>query len=155
MDPGLIVKWLHIVSSTILFGTGIGTAFYFFMAKYTGEAATVARVGRMVILGDWLFTGSSGILQPLTGIHLVMHNGYSFNDLWLQLSIGLYVLAFLCWLPVMWLQIRMTRLAEIAAQAGTVLPLLFHRYFRLWFWLGWPAFLALATIFYLMVAKPA
>ena len=154
MDPGFFVKWLHIVSSTILFGTGIGTAFYFFLASRTSDAGLIARVGKMVVLGDWLFTGTSGVLQPLTGFHLVFHNGFSLSDFWLQASMALYILALICWLPVVWLQIRMTKLAAAAAASGTALPPAFYRYFRLWFWLGWPAFIALLVIFYLMVAKP-
>ncbi len=27
----LVVKWLHILSSTLLFGTGLGSAFYMFL----------------------------------------------------------------------------------------------------------------------------
>lgn len=154
IDPSFLVKWLHILSSTILFGTGLGTAFYFFLAKRSDEPLLIAQVGKMVVFGDWLFTGTSGLLQPLTGFHLVFHGGYSLEDLWLKLAISLYVLAFLCWAPVVWLQIRMTQLARAAADNGTALQPLFYRYFRIWFWLGWPAFIALLAIFYLMVAKP-
>ena len=29
----LIAKWLHILSSTVLFGTGLGSAYYMFFAS--------------------------------------------------------------------------------------------------------------------------
>ncbi len=51
-----------------------------------------------------------------------------------------------------WLQIRMRDLA--AAAADGALPSLYHRYARIWFALGWPAFAAVIVIFGLMVAKP-
>lgn len=32
-----VLKWIHIVSSTLLFGTGLGTVFYKCMADYYGN----------------------------------------------------------------------------------------------------------------------
>jgi uncharacterized membrane protein len=64
---------------------------------------------------------------------------------------GLYVLIGLCWLPVLWLQARMTALA----MSGRPLGPDYRRTFRLWFLLGWPAFLGVIAIYWLMVAKPA
>jgi len=72
----------------------------------------------------------------------------------LLVSILLYVFVGCCWLPVIWMQIRMRRLAETAARADTSLPPRYHRYYRWWFRLGWAAFLGVLVIFYLMVAKP-
>ena len=46
-------------------------------------------------------------------------------------------------------------LAEAAVAAGEpVLPPRYHALARLWFWLGWPAFLWMLMIFWLMIAKP-
>lgn len=155
MDVSLLVKWLHIVSSTILFGTGIGTAYYFVRAVMTGEPRIIASVGRMVVQADWMFTGTSGVVQALTGIHLTMQLGYDFGQFWLKAAVGLYLVALACWLPVVWLQVRMTRMAADAAANNKKMPDTFHRYYRIWFALGWPAFIALLAVFYLMVAKPA
>lgn len=154
MDIDLIVKWIHIVSSTVLFGTGLGTAFFFVRAVMTKDPHIIASVGRMLVQADWMFTLTSGIVQPLTGVHLAMHMGYDFSQFWLRAATGLYIVALLCWLPVVWLQIRLTRLAASAVASSTTLPEAFYRLYRLWFALGWPAFLALLIIFYLMVAKP-
>lgn len=155
MDATLIVKWIHIVSSTLLFGTGIGTAYYFARAVMTKDARLVASVGRMVVQADWMFTATSGIVQAITGIHLAVHLGYDFGQFWIRTAIALYIVALLCWLPVVWLQIKLTRLAREAATAGRTLPDQFWRLYRIWFALGWPAFLALLAVFCLMVAKPA
>ena len=54
-----------------------------------------------------------------------------------MLLIGLYLVTGACWVPVVWLQVRMHRLAETALAAGTALPDRYHRYARCWFWLGW------------------
>jgi uncharacterized membrane protein len=154
MDGYLVLKCVHILSSTILFGFGAGTAYYFWSAHRTGHAETIARVGRMVVTADWIFTGSSGIAQPLSGLALVIIAGHDPTSSWLLVTYGLYVLAFACWAPVVGLQIRATKLARRAADSGTPLPAEYYRAMRAWFVLGWPAFVGLLIVFWLMVAKP-
>lgn len=155
MDLFLLVKWAHVLSSTILFGFGAGTAWYFWNAHLSGDPALIARVGRLVVRADWIFTGTSGVAQPLTGLLLAHLAGYPLTAPWLVAAYGLYVLAFACWAPVVWLQIRAQRLAEAAAASGAALSQDYQRVMRLWFALGWPAFLALTSVFWLMIAKPA
>lgn len=155
IDVYLLVKTLHIISSTILFGFGAGTAWYLWNAHRTRDPATIARVGRMVVQADWIFTGTSGVVQPVTGIWLVHLAGYSLAESWLVVTYALYALAFLCWAPVVGLQIKAQRLAECAHRNDTPLGPAYDRTMRLWFALGWPAFLGLAGVFWLMVAKPS
>ena len=155
MELFLLVKWVHVLSSTVLFGFGAGTAWYLWNAHLSGDPATIARVGRMVVRADWIFTGGSGVLQPLSGLWLAQLGGYPLTASWLVVAYGLYVLAFACWAPVVWLQIRAQRLAQAAAQAGTPLGEDYRRAMRWWFALGWPAFVALTATFWLMIARPA
>lgn len=150
----LLLKWLHIVSSTLLFGTGLGSAFYKYFTDRRGDPVTVAGVNRLVVLADWLFTTPTVIIQPLTGVAMVMVAGYPLDTPWLILSMVLYVIAGGCWLPVVWLQIRMRRLAERAVEEGGALCAEYRRLARIWFWLGVPAFLSMVGVFYLMVVKP-
>lgn len=155
MDPYLLARWLHILSSTVLFGTGIGTAFQMVWAMRTGKAETVHSVASGVVWADWLFTTPAGIAQPLTGLWLIHLAGYSLLEPWLLLTYGLYLLAFACWAPVVHLQIRIRDLAGAAQVTGAALPAEAHRLYRIWFALGWPAFVALIGIFWLMVWRPA
>ena len=155
MSEYILVKTLHIVSSTILFGTGIGSAFYMLLASLQRDSAIAHFVVRRVVLADWLFTTPAVIVQPLTGIWLAHLAGFPFTSTWLAVSIVLYVVAGACWLPVLWLQARMRDLAAAAAAQSLPLPAAFRRYFRVWFALGVPAFVSLVVVFYLMVAKPA
>ncbi|WP_272006835.1 DUF2269 family protein [Roseovarius sp. ZX-A-9] len=154
MDPYFIAKWMHILSATLLFGTGIGTAFQMVWAMRTRQAQTVATVAGGVVLADWLFTVPAGLIQPLTGIWLAHLQGHPLSAPWLLLSLALYVLAFACWAPVAMLQIRIRDLAARAARDGASLPEGAIRAYRIWFILGWPAFAALVVVFWLMVAKP-
>ncbi|WEF32034.1 DUF2269 family protein [Pseudoduganella chitinolytica] len=149
-----IVKWLHILSSTFLFGTGIGSAWYLLFAVISRNVAAIAVVTRIVVIADWLFTGTTMIAQPATGFYLIHLAGYPMHSPWIMYSIGLFVLAALCWFPVVWLQMRLRDLSAAAASAGTPLPPAFWRYFKMWIVLGIPAFFAFLGVFYLMVAKP-
>jgi uncharacterized membrane protein len=150
----LIVKWLHILSSTLLFGTGLGSAYYMFFASRTRDPHVVAIVVRHVVWADWIFTTPTIVLQPLTGLWLVRLVGSSWSSRWLMASIGLYVIAVASWLPVVWMQMRMRDMAADAAGSGETLPPLYWRYLRGWVALGTVAFLALVGVFYLMVTKP-
>ncbi|MGE5465771.1 MAG: DUF2269 family protein [Methanocella sp.] len=151
----LLVKLVHVLSSTILFGTGLGSAFYMFFTNRSGVVPAIASVARRVVIADWLFTAPTAILQPASGLYLVHLAGYPLSSRWIMWSIALYVLAAGCWLPVVWIQVRMARMAEDAWLQGTALPPLYWRYHRIWACLGVPAFVAFIVIFYLMVVKPA
>ena len=150
-----LVKWLHVLSSTLLFGTGLGSAFYMFFASRTRDVRAVAVVVRHVVIADWLFTTPTVIFQPLSGIYLAHLAGFPLSSPWLAWSIALYLLAGACWLPVVWMQIRMRDWAATALRDGTPLPETYWRYLWRWTALGIPAFVALVIVFYLMVAKPA
>ena len=148
------LKFAHVISSTVLFGTGVGTAFFMWMSHRSGHVVTIANAARVTVLADWLFTTPAVIAQPLSGIALMRLVGYPPSTSWLVLSIVLYLLAGACWLPVVVLQLRVRDLSAAAAREGTALPLAYHRYMRWWFALGWPAFLAVLGAFWLMIAKP-
>lgn len=150
----LLVKWVHVFSSTLLFGTGLGSAFYMFFTNRSRDVRAIAIVSRRVVWADWIFTAPTAIIQPATGFYLVHLAGMPLGLPWIAWSIALFVLAGACWVPVAWIQTRMAALAERAVEEGTPLPPLFWRYHAIWTALGVPAFVAFAVIFYLMVVKP-
>lgn len=153
MDP-LLVKTIHILSAILLFGTGLGTAFHGMASNLSRDVRTIAVANRNVVIADWLFTTPTVLIQPASGLWLAHLQGWPLTTGWIVWSVVLYALAGICWLPVVWLQIRMRRMAELAAAEGTTLPSRYHRYFRVWFALGWPAFAAMIAIVALMVLKP-
>ncbi len=150
----LIIKWLHIVSSTLLFGTGIGSAFYMLFSSLSRDVRAIAVVSRHVVRADWLFTATTVVFQPLSGFYMIHLAGYPLTSAWIVWSIALYLVAGACWLPVVWLQIRMRDMAQASARDNLALPALYWRYLRIWTALGIPAFVALVIVFYLMTAKP-
>lgn len=151
----LLLKTLHILSSTLLFGTGLGSAYYAWRAWKSAQVATIATTFRHLVSADWLFTTPTAVIQPLSGLAMVHLAGWPLSQSWLLVTLILYALAGLCWLPVVWLQIRVRDLAVQAERDGTPLPACAGRYMAWWFALGWPAFGAFVAIFFLMVVKPA
>jgi uncharacterized membrane protein len=150
----LWLRFLHLLGAILLFGTGLGTAFQFWMAHRSGDARAIAVVARNSVLADWLFTTPAILLQPLTGAALAVMLGYALTSGWILATLLLYGLAGACWLPVVALQIRMARLARQAVAAGKPLPPEYHHAARLWFRLGWPAFAAVLLILHLMIWRP-
>jgi uncharacterized membrane protein len=149
-----MAKWLHVLSSTLMFGTGIGTAYYMFFASRTADARVAAVVMTHGVRADWLFTATTMVFQPLSGWYLARLAGWPLHAPWLAWSIGLFVLTGLCWLPVVWLQLRMRDLAREAASDQRALPDRYWLLLKVWVALGMPALVAMLVIFYLMVNKP-
>lgn len=155
MTAYLLVKMIHILSGAVLFGTGAGIAFFMLRANANGEPATVAAVARIVVLADYVFTATAVVVQPISGLILITMQDYSLTEPWLVAAYALYLLTGICWLPVVAIQLRLKRLAEQAVSDGAPLPDAYHRLYRIWFILGWPAFAAVLGIYWLMIAKPS
>jgi uncharacterized membrane protein len=149
----LTLKYVHLLSMVLLFGTGFGSAFYKWMADRSGNVTHIAIVNKHVVLADWLFTTPTIIIQPITGIWMLYLINIPLTTTWVSLSLVLYAIAGLCWLPVVWLQIRMQKLAQQAVLQNTDLDNQYWRYARTWFLLGIPAFIAMVAIVLLMVMK--
>ena len=149
-----ILKWLHILSATLLFGTGLGSAFYKWCADRSGNIDAIAHTNRIVVIADWLFTTPTVILQPLTGLLLAHTIGIDYTAPWLLATYVLYIVAGGCWLPVVWLQIRMRDISQHALKHNLQLNGTYQRHARHWFWLGVPAFTSMMLIYALMVFKP-
>jgi len=154
MDYYLLLKSAHIFSATILFGAGVGSAFYLFMANRRRELGGICFATHTIVLADKWFTGPAGLVQLLTGLGLVHVAGYSFSEPWLIVGSGLYVFTGMCWLPVVRIQIIMR---DIAAQAQANGSELTERYWvlaRRWTILGSMAFPAMVAVIVLMVYRP-
>ena len=149
------VKYLHVVGAAVLLGTGAGIAFFMLVAHLRGNVRVIAGVAGIVVLADFIFTATAVLLQPVTGVWLAWNSGYSLWEGWIALSIALYIITGMFWLPVVWMQLRMRDLAVEALVHDAPLPALYHRLFWIWFAFGFPAFASVAGIFWLMIARPA
>jgi uncharacterized membrane protein len=150
----VVLKFLHVIGAAVLLGTGAGIAFFMLMAHRTGDARVIAGVVRIVVIADFVFTASAVVVQPVTGFLLGWLLGFSLWEGWIALSLVLYLVTGIFWLPVVWMQMRMRDLACRAAEDGEPLPSEYDRLFHTWFAFGFPAFAAVLAIFWLMIAKP-
>ena len=153
-DIEIFARWLHVIGATVLLGTGAGIAFFALMAHLSKNVGAVAHTMSIVVIADTIFTATAAIVQPITGIWLASIVGWPLSEGWIVVSIGLYVFIGIFWLPVVWIQIKMRNLAQTSLQNGEGLSNEYHRYFKIWFTCGIPAFLAILVIFWLMLARP-
>jgi uncharacterized membrane protein len=129
-------KWVHIVSSTILFGTGIGSAFCLLMANRSKEVPSIYFATCTVVIADFLFTSPAAVVQLLTGLWLLRLTGYSLSDSWVKWGLALYFFAGACWLPVVWMQVEMRDMARAALETEKPLPERYWRRDKWWTVLG-------------------
>lgn len=155
MDVYFIIKTLHVLSATVLFGTGAGIAFFMLKGQWSGVPAARRFAASTTVQADFLFTLPAVIIQPLSGAWLIWRGGFDPTDYWLTATYGLYLLAGACWLPVVAIQIRIKRMLDVEAAGERIDPAALSRLVRWWFALGWPAFGGLVVAVYLMVAKPS
>jgi len=149
-----VLKFLHVVGSAVLLGTGAGIAFFMLAAHLSRDPATIAGTARIVVRADFLFTATAVVAQPVTGVLLAWKVGYSLLDGWIAWSIVLYFFTGAFWLPVVWMQMKMRDLAAAALRENRPLPPQYHKLFRWWFAFGFPAFAAVLAIFWLLIARP-
>jgi uncharacterized membrane protein len=150
----LALKLVHVLGSAVLFGTGLGIAYFMWMANRTVDPFAIAHVSRIVVAADAIFIATAVVVQPLTGWVMMLLSGFSLFHWWIKATLALYVFVGLCWLPVVWIQLKMRDLAIDAVRDGKPLPARYHTLFRVWFILGWPAFVGVIAIFALMLWKP-
>lgn len=157
MTAYTVWKLIHVLSAAVLFGTGIGIAFFAWFgyrrAMAIGEIDGLRTVLRLTVLADMLFTAPAVVVQFASGLMLLHLNGWSCTSPWAITVIGLYLLVGMLWLPVIAIQVQMSRDAVRAPSIADLQPG-FHRRFLAWFALGVPAFLIVVVIYYLMIAKP-
>ncbi|WP_231757471.1 DUF2269 family protein [Microbulbifer elongatus] len=153
MEYYLVLKMIHILSAMVVAGTGMGIAFFMFMASRTSNIAAIAITARHVVLADWLFTAPAVASQFVTGVLLMQILGYSFSSTWFHSVIALFLFIGICWLPVVVIQYRLKSLSEKSLTSGQLSPD-FRKLMRRWVALGIPAFASILIIFWLMVFKP-
>ncbi len=153
MEHYLYIKLLHIISATILAGTGIGTAFFMFMASRSNDIRAIAVTTRHVVLADWIFTTPAIVVQLVTGVWLMEILGFSYSSPWFITSIGLFIFIGACWIPVVFIQYQLRSISAANFDESRLYGQ-FRNLMRIWTLLGTLAFTAIVMIFWIMVVKP-
>src|SRR5215218_10077449 len=106
MNTYFVLKYLHVLGAIVILGTGTGIAFFMLMAHRSGDPAFIARTASTVVIADVLFTASAVVLQPMSGALLMLQLALPMSEPWLAASLGLYLVAGLFWIPVIFMQIE-------------------------------------------------
>lgn len=149
----MLLKWVHIVSSTLLFGAALGSSKYCWLTHKSQEVRAIATVLSTVVTVDWLVVTTTGFIQPASGLLLMQAKGYGLWEPWLVTAYVLYVIVTFLWFIVAWLQIQCRNMVRIAS-SWKALPDGYHANMRLWAQLATPTFALALVIFWLMVSKP-
>ena len=144
-----LLKIIHILSATIMVGTGLGSAFYLYLTYKRAGIHTIFDVVKLVILADTIFTLPSVVIQLITGWMLSDRMGLTYSR-WFWVVIGVSVLVLITWLKAVVIQLR---LRKILKEKSELTPE-YHRLMSWWFYLGIPSFLASMFLYYLMIYKP-
>jgi len=147
-------KYLHVLGAIVILGTGAGIAFFMLMAHRSGNTDFIARTSAVVVIADALFTLTAVIAQPITGGVLMRLSSTAISERWLAISLVLYLIAGLFWVPVIFMQIEIRDLARAAAEKRMPLPPHYFALFRRWVAFGVPGFGSVMIILWLMIAKP-
>jgi uncharacterized membrane protein len=153
MDNYLLLKYVHILCAIVLTGTGVGIAFFMLMASRSKNIVVIAHTAKWVVLADWIFTTPAVVGQALTGALLMQRLQYSFSAPWFMCVASLFVFIGCCWIPVVFIQYRLRKLA-IDAQITGVLSDDFFKAMKYWIALGIPAFCGIFLMLWLMIFKP-
>ncbi len=148
-----MIRLLHIVSSALMFGVGIGAFWFMLTAARSGSPAAVAVVTRNAVRAEWFLAAPVAVIQPASGYLLMLQLGYSFRSTWFVAVAVLYIVAGMCWIYLVKAELRLRDLAALHATAS-VLPPAFHSLLRRWVRLALGAFAGVLLLFGLMVFRP-
>ncbi len=148
MSVYLWIKLVHILSATILFGTGLGTAFFMLKAYLSKNDQAMRITTSTVVMADRIFTTPAVVIQLATGLWLTRKLNIPFDSWWFVVVISLYALVGICWIPVVWIQIRIRNLIANGESRDS-----YQKLMRIWVTLGVPAFCSVVLLFYLMVSR--
>lgn len=143
------LKIIHIISATLMIGTGLGSAFYLYFTYKNSSPETIKDVLKLVIKADTIFTTPSVLVQLITGILLSNQMNLTFTYwFWVVCSVSLVILVL--WVRAALIQLKLRKILERDEYISDE----FHQKMKIWFYLGIPSFLGSIYIYYLMVYKP-
>ncbi|MDI1262556.1 MAG: DUF2269 family protein, partial [bacterium] len=109
-----ILKLVHILSATILFGGGIFAALLGTIVFGSRKAKVIAETGAHIVRVESYLTILSALAQIVTGLWMASIAGFSVLDGWLGWASILFFIAGVCWILGVWLQHRMVDLSRTA-----------------------------------------
>ncbi len=148
-----MIRLLHIVSSALMFGVGIGAFWFMVTAARSGSPAAIAVTTRNAVRAEWFIAAPVALIQPTTGYLLMLQLGYPLQSSWFVAVVALYIIAGMCWVYLVKTELKLRDLVAVHSTA-TVLPAEFAPLFQRWTRLALGSFAGVLAIFWLMVFRP-
>ena len=148
-----MIRLLHIVSSALMFGVGVGAFWFMVTAARSGNPAAIAVTTRNAVRAEWFIAAPVALIQPTTGYLLMLQLGYSLHSSWFAAVATLYIITGMSWVYLVKAELKMRGLAT-AHSTSVALPDEFGVLFRRWTWLALGSFAGVLGIFWLMVFRP-
>ncbi|MBL8199560.1 MAG: DUF2269 domain-containing protein [Chromatiales bacterium] len=148
-----MIRLLHVVSSALMFGVGVGAFWFMVTTVRSGSPAAIAVTTRNAVRAEWFIAAPVAVIQPTTGYLLMLQFGYPLQSLWFYAVATLYIVAGMCWVYLVKAELKLRGLAA-AHSASPALPDEFGALFRRWTWLAVGSFAGVLGIFWLMVFRP-
>jgi uncharacterized membrane protein len=143
------IRLLHVVSSALMFGVGVGAFWFMTTAVRSGDLAAIAVTTRNAVRAEWVIAVPVSIVQPTTGYLLMQGLGYRLESAWFLAVFAAYMVAGIAWVYLVKAEYRLRALA-----AGPALGPDFGRVFARWRGLAVVTFAGVLTLFALMVFRP-
>lgn len=145
------MKWIHVIGGSAVFGSIAATFIMLILLKKQQPSGAQAFHRAMLAIGHYLFLPGVA-LQFITGTGLMHMAKFSFEDLWITLTLVLLLILVVLWIPVM--KKHQQSLHTLKESLGDNLPEHYRNsiaslkaYYVL-------LLLNLSAIYYLMVFKP-
>ncbi|WP_334079003.1 DUF2269 domain-containing protein [Microbulbifer sp. M83] len=153
MNAYLVFKALHVLGAMVVFGTGIGIAWYALRGWRTGDIHIMQWISAETVAADWIFTAAAILLLLGSASGMLYASPTLLEMPWLRLSAFLTFLVFCLWVPVVFIQYNIRRRLR-TAPAREAAPGI-RRLLVCWYLLGALVLPLMVAIVFLMVMKPA
>src|SRR5580700_3416911 len=128
----LALKFVHMVTMAVMFGTWLGISLFMLFAHRMGHTSVVALISVFVVRAELSVMAVAVLLQPLIGVPLALAVGSSMSAYWLEVSVAIYAAVVLVWMGGLLIEMRIRRLSRDAAVAKVPLPPSYRRLFWVW-----------------------
>ncbi len=154
---GELIRLIHVVSSALMFGVGIGAFWFMRAALRSADVAAIVVTTRNAVRAEWFIAAPVAVVQPTSGYLLMLQLDYPLHSRWFLAVATFYIVAGMCWVYLVKAELKMRHLANVALaspRAAAPLPPLFYALSRRWQRLALGSFAGVLTIFWLMVFRP-
>ncbi|MBM4197735.1 MAG: DUF2269 family protein [Gammaproteobacteria bacterium] len=115
-----MIRLLHILSSALMLGVGVGAFWFVQRAAATRDPGVMREATHSAVAAELAFGIPVAIVQPLTGWLLMEQLGYSFSSVWFWSVVAAYIVTGMCWVYLVKAEFRLRALTAGRAAGGEV-----------------------------------